>query len=213
MKSLWIVGGAGAALEVWAVLRALEASARMPYALRGFILVEAAPEFDAERLEIRAEQEFLNSASTTEHEVVLAVGSPRSRAGIAERFSTAGFRFPILVHPQVIVGPHVSLGPGSVVMAGSVLETHVSTGSHALINVQTSLAHECRLGDCCSLGPGVHLGGRVRLGDRCDLGVGAVIRPGVTLGADLVVGAGAAVVEDHQGPGTLVGVPARLLKR
>jgi acetyltransferase-like isoleucine patch superfamily enzyme len=49
----------------------------------------------------------------------------------------------------------------------------------------------------------------VSLGDRCDLGVGAVVRPYVKLGIDVVVGAGAAVVRDHEGPATLLGVPAR----
>ena len=97
MKFLWIVGGAGAALEVWAVLRARESRSEIRHTLRGFLLLGEAPEFDSEGLEVMPEQDFLRSASPAEHEVVLAVGSPRSRNRLATTFSDAGFGFATLV--------------------------------------------------------------------------------------------------------------------
>lgn len=204
MKRLWIVGGSGAALEVAAVAAALG----RPVA--GYlILAGKRPTFNPGDAQVRDEADFLHSADPAIDEVVLALGTPALRARVAATYAERGIEFPTLVHPRAVLGPEIDLGPGCVVMAGAVLETHVTAGPHALINVQTSLAHECRLGACCSLGPGVHLAGRVRLGDRCDLGVGAVVRPGVRLGADVVVGAGAAVITDFEGPGVLVGVPAR----
>lgn len=208
MTKLWIAGGAGAALETWAVHRALAATGHSVPTLAGFLVIEP-PSFDPGDLQVRDEAAFLAEADPGTEQVVLALGSPRLRQKAARRFEAQGFRFATLVHPTAVLGPEVRLGPGCVVMALAVLETHVTVGAHGLINVQASIAHEGRLGEACSLGPGVHLAGRVTLGDRCDLGVGAVIRPGVTLGSDLVVGAGAAVVKDHPGPALLAGVPAR----
>ncbi len=207
MKRLWIAGGAGAALEVWAVARALGR------AVAGFLLMPGETlDFDPEGLAVREESDFLRHADAGREELVLAIGNPALRAHAARNFAAKGFAFATLVHPAAILGPRVTLGEGSVVMAAAVLETDVTVGAHALINVQASLAHECTLGACCSVGPGVHLGGRVRIGERCDLGVGAVARPGVILGDGLVVGAGAVLVSDYTGAGTLAGVPARPLK-
>lgn len=210
MKALWIVGGAGAALEVWAVHAALLAQ-RSAVPLAGFVTLEPTTEFDPRGHPVVLESGFALHADPASNAVVLALGNPSVRMRAAANFSRMGYGFATLVHPSAIVGPRVSLGAGSVVMAGAVLETDVQVGEHALINVHASIAHESRIGACCSLGPGARLAGRVTLGARCDLGVGAVVRPYVTLGDDVVAGAGAVIVKDCTGPATLVGVPARPL--
>ena len=213
MQDLWIVGGSGAALEVWAVARAMEASGPQPWKLRGFLVIEGGPEFDPEGLEVRNEAAFLATPPTSQALIVVGLGEPSLRQKVARTYATRGFQFATLIHPRAIVGPACSVGEGSVLMALSVLETHVKVGEHALLNVGSSIAHNGSLGTCCSLGPGVRLAGWVTLGDRCDLGVGCCVRPRVTLGADTRVGAGAAVVADHPGSVTLVGVPAAPLPR
>lgn len=211
MKDLWIAGGSGAALEVLAVARALEASSAQEWKLRGFVTPNGRVDFDLEGLETAEEDAFLKRKDASRTLLVLAIGDPGIRSKAASRFAGAGFAFATLVHPAAVVGPRCEIGAGSVLMAQAVLETHVHVGAHTLLNVATSLAHNCILGDCCSLGPGVRLAGWVSLGDRCDLGVNACVRPRVTLGPGTRVGAGAAVVADHIGDTTLLGVPAKPL--
>ncbi len=48
---------------------------------------------------------------------------------------------------------------------------------------------------------------------RAALGTGAVILPGLTIGAEAIVGAGAVVTQDVPDGATVVGNPARLLRR
>lgn len=179
--------------------------------LAGFVTPDGGTAFDPEGLPTLREADFLRTADPSRDEVVLGIGQPRLREKLHLLLSAKGFTFPVLRHPSAILGPRTEVGAGSVLMAGSILETHVRVGLHALINVHVSVTHEGRIGDFCSLGPGVHLAGAVTLGQRCDLGVGAVVRPCVQLGDDVIVGAGAAVVKDHRGPVTLVGVPAEQL--
>jgi sugar O-acyltransferase (sialic acid O-acetyltransferase NeuD family) len=208
MKQLWIVGGAGAALEAWTVHAALESQGQVP-PLAGFVTLDSGTEFDPLGRSVTLERDFLRLMDPSSNQVVLAIGTPSSRARAAQLYAARGFSFCTLIHPRAIIGPRVDLGVGSIVMAGTILETDLVVGPHAMINVQVSIAHECRIGSTCSIGPGVHLAGRVTLGDRCDLGVGAVIRPGINLGSDVVVGAGAVVVKHFLTTGTLLGVPAR----
>lgn len=211
MKSLWIVGGAGAALEAWAVHAALSTRGEAP-PLAGFVTLEPRPEFDPREQEVVLETEFAMRTNPASSIVVLALGSPVARSRAARNYAAMGFSFGTLVHPSTLIGPRVTIGAGSIVMAATVLETDVQLGEHCMVNVSCSVAHECRVGSFTSLGPGVHLAGRVTIGDLCDLGVGAVVRPDITLGDRIVVGAGAAVVADHPGPATLAGVPARALR-
>ncbi|HEU4950726.1 MAG TPA: acetyltransferase [Holophagaceae bacterium] len=206
MKELWIAGGSGAALEAWAVARAMAAP---PWRLRGFLVASDGIDFDPEGLEVLEESRFLDQPEHRGSLVVVALGDPRLRERVVARFAAKGLAFATLVHPSAVIGPNCTLGEGSVVMAQAVLETHVKVGSHALLNVGCSIAHNGVLGSFCSLGPGVRLAGWASLGDRCDLGVGCSLRPRVALGPDTRVGAGAAVVSDHPGGATLVGVPAR----
>lgn len=206
MKDLWIVGGSGAALEVWAVAQAVT---NAPWRLRGFLVADGNLTFDPQDLEVREESVFLADPSARDALVVLAIGEPTLRAKVASRYSEKGVGFATLIHPTALVGPNCTLGTGSVVMAQAVLETHVSVGDHALLNVGCSIAHNGMIGACCSLGPGVRLAGWASLGECCDLGVSCCLRPRVTLGPRTRVGAGAAIVKDHPGDVTLIGVPAR----
>lgn len=209
MKGLWIVGGSGAALEAWAVARAMTAHTAQPWRLRGFLVAGGGVEFDPEELEIEKESVYLDRLNRHDSLAILAVGDPALRARISERYTVAQIEFATLIHPSAVVGPHCQIGQGSIVMASAVLETHVAVGMHALINVGSSVAHNGILGDCCNLGPGARLAGWVTLGDQCDVGVGACIRPRITLGPRTRVGCGAAVVKDYPGEATLIGNPAK----
>lgn len=209
MTGLWIAGGSGAALEVWAVARAMALESNPAWQLRGFLVFAGAIDFDPEGLEVREEADFLAAGDMADSLVVLAMGDPFIRSKVAARYAKAGARFATLVHPRAVIGPRCELGEGSVIMAQAVVETHVTIGSHALLNVGCSVAHNAALGEFCNLGPGVRLAGWVSLGNRCDLGVGSCVKPRIELGDDVRVGAGAAVVKSHTGPATLIGVPAR----
>ena len=105
----------------------------------------------------------------------------------------------------------VTLGAGSVVMAGAVINVDAVIGRGVIVNTCASVDHDCRIGDFCHVSVGARLAGTVHVGDRSTLGVGAVVRNNTDICADCMVGAGAAVVSPLTEPGVYVGVPARRL--
>jgi sugar O-acyltransferase (sialic acid O-acetyltransferase NeuD family) len=207
--NLWIVGGGGAALQVWAVVNAIASD---KYVHRGFVVIDQ-PNFNVGNLAVRKETEFLSNADPQSDLVVIGIGDTRIREILGNKFSQARFKSPILIHPTAVLGPHVRVGAGCVVMANAILETHINMGDHVLVNLAAIIGHEGSIGSYTNIGPQSCLAGGSTVGMRCDLGAGVTLRPRVHLGDNVIVGAGAVVVGDFSGPTMLVGVPAKPLIR
>jgi sugar O-acyltransferase (sialic acid O-acetyltransferase NeuD family) len=145
-------------------------------------------------------------------QLVLAVGPNSKRRELRERLRPLGFTFACLVHPSAQIGEGVSLGVGTVALAGVVINAETSVGEHVIVNTGATIDHDCRIGDFAHISPGVHLAGDVRVGALAHVGIGACVIPGITIGEGATVGAGAAVVEDVAPGKTVGGVPAREIR-
>ncbi len=96
---------------------------------------------------------------------------------------------------------HACIGPG------------VMLGDNVLINTGAIIEHDCAIGDHVHIAPGAILCGNVTVGEGAHIGAGAVVRQGIHIGAWSVVGCGAVVVKDVPDGVTVVGNPARPIKR
>lgn len=145
-----------------------------------------------------------------ELQVVVALGDPaRRRRAVLAIESAAGPRFSGVLHPAAVIGSHVSIGIGTMVLGPASITTDVSIGEHVLINPLVSVAHDCRLADYATLAPAVALAGGVEIEEGAELGTGARVIPRQTVGAWSKVGAGATVIRPVAANATVVGVPAR----
>lgn len=142
--------------------------------------------------------------------VFVAIGNNAARERCLAQVLASGHTIPVLIDPSARVSPTAVLGPGTVVMAGAVVQADAQIGRGGIINTGASVDHDCRLGVCVHVAPGARLTGQVEVGDRTLIGAGAVVVPQIRVGADNVVGAGAVVVRDSQPGQVLVGVPARV---
>jgi sugar O-acyltransferase (sialic acid O-acetyltransferase NeuD family) len=143
-------------------------------------------------------------------DAVVAIGNNETRRSIASRLP---MRWISVVHPRAVVHSSVCIGPGTVVLAGAVIQPEAKVGSHAILNTASSVDHDCLVGDFAHIGPGTHLGGNVFIGRGAFLGIGANVLPNLTVGEFAVVGGGAVVVRDVPGAQVVAGIPARLLHR
>ena len=145
--------------------------------------------------------------------VLVAIGNCTIRWQKQQDLRAAGAHIPVLVHPHSCVSNFAALGPGTVVMAGAVVNADAIIGNSCIINTGASVDHDCTLADGVHISPGAHLSGNVTVGACSWVGVGAAVRQGMHIGANVMVGAGAVVVKPVSDGQTVVGNPARLMPR
>jgi sugar O-acyltransferase (sialic acid O-acetyltransferase NeuD family) len=143
----------------------------------------------------------------------VAIGAAGTRLALLEGLAAAGFALPVLRHPFSAVGVGVSLGAGTVVLAGAVVNAGARLGRGCIVNTGATVDHDCILGDGVHVCPGAHLAGEVTVGERTWLGIGCCVREGIRIGAGATIGAGAAVVSDLPDGVTATGIPARGIRR
>lgn len=118
--------------------------------------------------------------------------------------------WPVLVHPSAQGDFETwSLGRGVLVCAGVVGTVNIALSDFAMVNINSTIGHEARIGVGSVVNPLVSISGGVVVGDRTLIGTGASILQYVSVGDDSIIGAGAVVVKDISSGTTAVGMPAR----
>ena len=158
-------------------------------------------------------REWLDHDDHRDVEVVIAIGAPAARARVVDDLDAVGVGLATIVHPSATVGPRVTIGEGAIICPGVILTCDVRVGRAAIINYGAMVGHDGDIGVAAFIAPGAHLAGNVTVGEQVDLGIGASVIQGVTIGERAVVGAGAVVIRDVDPDTTVVGVPARPIRR
>ncbi len=164
-------------------------------------------------IEILGGEQELFSYSSNTHDVFIAIGTNQARQTIAANLTRKGFHIPSLIHPFTQISPTAKLGSGVLVMPGAIVNSDTVISDYCIINTSASVDHDCVAGEACHIAPGARVGGSCTIGARSWIGIGAAVRDHITIGNDCVVGAGAAVVHNIDSGLTVVGVPAKPIKR
>jgi sugar O-acyltransferase (sialic acid O-acetyltransferase NeuD family) len=142
-----------------------------------------------------------------------AIGIPRLRQEMRQRFENKGAAFTRLVHESCVIGSRVDLAPGVILCPGVVLTCDIHIGANSAINVNSAIGHDAVVGSDCQISSFCDITGYVKIGNGVLLGSRASIIPGKQVGDRAVVGAGSVVVSDVPPDVTVFGNPARLLAR
>jgi UDP-perosamine 4-acetyltransferase len=144
--------------------------------------------------------------------LIVGLGDNRLRQSVYDDAAKAGIKMITAVHPSVHLGGRVTIGAGSLLVAGAVINVDAAIGENVIINTGTIVDHDCRIGAHAHLSPGVHLAGSVTVGELTHIGIGAVVLPNMTIGSGCIVGAGAVVRDPVENGIVVAGNPARPIK-
>lgn len=147
-----------------------------------------------------------------EADFVVAIGNPEIREKVQCFLAQNGLHIATLIHPEAVVATAVSIGEGTVVMAGAVINPDTVIGEGCIVNTGATVDHDNVLADYVHVSVGSHLAGMVSVGRYTWIGAGATISNNVLVCDSCVVGAGAVVIKDITESGTYIGIPAKKMK-
>lgn len=136
----------------------------------------------------------------------VAIGNNEARERIYQ--SLNGISALTIKHPQAVIAHSSQIGNGSFIAALAILGPHCSVGEGSIINHGAIVDHDVHIGAYSHVAPNSTLGGNVHLGKGVLVGAGAVVLPGLKLGEGSIIAAGAVVVKDVKPYTTVKGVPA-----
>lgn len=119
--------------------------------------------------------------------------SANVRKGIYQKLSALGFRFPVIISPRAYVSQHATVGAGSIVMHGAIINAGAKVGNNCIINNCALIEHDTTVEDHCHISTGAILNGGVSVGAGSFVGSGCVVKEGLSIGKDCLVGIGLTV--------------------
>lgn len=150
-----------------------------------------------------ADLEKLNDGNT---DFVIGIGNNATRKAVAQKNNV---NWVTLIHPSAQIAMNVSVGKGTVVMAGVVINVCATVGEHCIINTGAVVEHDNVIEDFVHISPAVKLGGTVHVGELTHIGIGVTVSNNIDICDHCIVGAGAVIIKNISDSGTYIGVPAR----
>lgn len=154
----------------------------------------------------------LSEFDPEQYEVVIAVADPLARKDIARRLPKET-KYTSVIHSKAMVTQWASIGVGAIVAPGSIITCNIAIGIHAHINLNTTIGHDCKIGDFFTTAPGVNISGNCTIGDFVYVGTNASIREKILICDNVTIGMGSVILKNIEEPGTYIGNPARKLIR
>ena len=145
---------------------------------------------------------------------IVAIGDNWIRAKVVDKVlnNFPDFNFIKAIHPSASLSGNVSVGIGSVVMGGAVINSNTTIGEHCIVNTNSSIDHDCKMEVFSSLAPGVTTGGNVYIGEYSAISLGAKIIHNVVIGKHTVVGAGSTVLKNLPDNCVAYNTPAKIVR-
>lgn len=140
-------------------------------------------------------------------EFFVAVGDSKRRELIMKDLDRLGLHVINLIHPSSVIGSDVSIGKGTIVMAGAIINSGTRIGNGVIINTSASVDHDNKIGNYSHVSVGAHLAGSVTIGKSCWIGIGSVISNNLSICNNCYLGASSLVVKNLSEPGIYYGAP------
>lgn len=127
-------------------------------------------------------------------DAIITIGNCAIRKKIVERIKTS--KYLTIIHPSAILCDNVTIGEGTVIVHGAIVQSGASIGNHCIINTKSSIDHDTILHDFVHVAPGATICGECEVGECTWIGAGSVVKQGIKIGKNCMIGAGSVVVSN-----------------
>ncbi len=144
--------------------------------------------------------------------VAFGVGINHIRAKLYKKCLENNVEIATLIHPEAMISNSVTVGEGTVVMPGVVMNAGTNIGKCCIINTSCVIEHDNVIADFAHISPLVACAGDVTVGEYTHIGIGSCIIQGITIGSESIIGAGSVVVRNIGDQTLAYGNPCQVKK-
>ena len=188
MKKIYLIGGGGHCLSVIDVIEA-----QKKYEIKGIFdqsiptggLIHGYPALGDDQIA----RKYIQS----EHSFILTVGQivkSEMRRTLFALYSSWGAEWATIISPLAYVSPRASVGSGTVVMHGSIVNAGAQIGQNCILNTNSLVEHGAKIGNHCHVSTGSIVNGDATLGDGVFLGSNGTIVQARTIDQNQFIQAG-----------------------
>ena len=124
------------------------------------------------------------------------IKSAEARKRLYALLRSFGATLPGVVSPHAHVSRHSTIGEGTVIFHGAIVNARAFVGVNCIINSRALVEHDCIVGDHCHISTGAIVNGGANVGEGTFIGSGATVFNGVNIGSGCVIAAGTVVKSD-----------------
>jgi len=145
--------------------------------------------------------------------IAFGIGNNSIRKKLYKKVKSYGFKIVTLIHNSATISKSVTIGRGTVVMAGVVINPNSKIGKGVILNSSCVIEHENIIEDFVHISPQVALAGEVKVEKNTHIGIGSSVIQGITIGKNSIVGAGSVVIRDINSKSIAYGNPCRVVRK
>lgn len=142
---------------------------------------------------------------------IITIGNCAVRKKIVEKITVN--KYLTVIHPSSIICRNVSVGEGTVIMHGAIVQSSAKIGRHCILNTKSSVDHDVIINDFVHIASGATICGESEVGECTWIGAGSVIKQGVHIGKNCMIGAGSVVVKDIPDNVVAFGNPCKVIRK
>ena len=79
------------------------------------------------------------------------IKNSKIRENLFEKVLNDGFKFPTIISPLSYASKHSSIGEGTIIMHGSIINAGAKIGRNCIINSKSLIEHDVVIGDHCHI--------------------------------------------------------------
>jgi sugar O-acyltransferase (sialic acid O-acetyltransferase NeuD family) len=121
------------------------------------------------------------------------IESPALRIKLFDLVIKLGFILPSIISPKAYVSKHASIGTGTIVMHGTLINADVIIGDNCIINSQALIEHDSLISNHCHISTDATINGNVKVEEGCFIGSGSITKEGITVRNNSFIKAGSVI--------------------
>lgn len=148
-----------------------------------------------------------------EYSYFVSIGDVEYRKNWFDRIRERRLNIINIIDSSAIISATAKMGIGNFVGKMAVINADAEIGNDNVINTKALIEHECKVGDHNHLSTNSVINGNVIVGDSVFMGSSSVCNGQLKIGSNAIIGSGSVIIHDVPEKVTVVGVPAKVIKR